>query len=552
MVELAPKIKQRVLTEILSRSWSFILPQLPLILLFFLFAPWLFAENSLFTLGAFSTALGTIVYSLPLLFNQIERINTTKETFLLAGSFLVGLGWGVILTAIYSTDGMLSQTTLLTMIIICGVHAGTYVLFHIHSPLLLCYLIPAAGLPTLYSIFIINNIQELSLFLLVIIYNLFLISTAPIIRNRYLQSLSHEHQIIEERDKVAGLMNAFPGIVSLVDDQLHYRLMNSYGHKLFNNINVINQPVGFMNDDNQFGKLVYEFHQGDKATQSSEFQLSTPQGKHWALVNLSKLNHPENWIVIATIFIDDLVKARLELAQEKLKSDSTARLASLGEMAQGIAHEINNPLSVVLFSAEELNQRAQKKDFDPEFFENFTEKILRMSQRMAKIVKGLRYFSRDAENDPIKPTSLSFILEQAIDMRSERFKNNKIQFTLHPFDESLIVNCREVQMVQVIINLLNNAHDATMKRESRWINVFVSEQSDTVVIKIENSGDVIPKELAEKIFEPFFSTKEVNKGSGLGLSISIGLMQQNGGDLKLVSLDPVAFEMIIPKAVEEN
>jgi hypothetical protein len=302
-----------------------------------------------------------------LFFNEVKEVRAHQEKLLLIGCALVGIGWGVTLSATYQSDGMISQTTLLTIIIICGMHAGTFILFHIHPYLFLSYLIPAAGIPTLYSLFIIDSLQDFSLFLLIIIYNIFLATTAPLIMTRYLLSLRHEYQLVEERDKVAGLMNAFPGIVSLLDENLHYKMMNSFGHKLFKDINIINQPVGFMND-NHFGQMVHNFSQGHKQSLSSEIQLSTPTGKHWALINMSKLSHPENWIVIATIFIDDLVNARNELAKEKLKADSTARLASLGEMAQGIAHEINNPLSVVLFSAEELSQRARAKNFVLEFY----------------------------------------------------------------------------------------------------------------------------------------------------------------------------------------
>jgi signal transduction histidine kinase len=549
MSELAPNIKQKILAEIMSRSWSFVLPQLPLVMLFFLFSPWLFADNTFFQLGISSICLATVIYSLPLFFDQTDIVRRNQELLLVTGTALIGIGWGTTLAACYFAEGMLSKTTLLAIIMTCIMHAGTFVLLHIHPRLLYYYIVPAAFIPMIGSLFIMSSLEEYSLFLMVIIYNVFIIFTAPIVRKRYIESLQNETQLIDERDKVSGLMNAFPGIVTLIDNNLTYRMMNTFGHRLFKNINIIDRPVGFMNTENDFGRIVKEFHLSDKMSQSLEIELTTPHGKNWSLINLTRLTQPQGWMVIATIFIDDLVKARRDLAIERSKADATARLASLGQMAQGVAHEINNPLSVVMFSAEELNQRAKNGDIDPELFENFTGKIVKMSHRMAKIIKGLRYFSRDAEKDPIKPTSLEQIIEQAVDLQRELIKNNGIDLEVNLPDEDLMIECREVQIIQVIMNLLNNAHDATLATSERWIRMHASADETSVILKMENSGSPIPDELKEKIFEPFFSTKEVNKGTGLGLSISIGLMQQNGGDLKLTSLSPATFELRFKRAL---
>lgn len=548
MSELAPKIKQKILAEILSRSWAFVLPQLPLVMLFFLFSPWLFADNTFFQLGIASICLATVCYSIPLFFDQTQLVRRHQELLLVIATTLMGVGWGTTLTACYFAEGMLSKTTLLTIIMTCGVHAGTFALFHIHPTLLYYYIAPAALLPIIGSLFIMSSLEEFSLFLMVIIYNIFITFTAGMIRKSYIQSLQNENQLIDERDKVSGLMNAFPGIVTLVDNNLTYRMMNSFGHRLFKNISVIDRPVGFMNTENDFGKIVKDFHLSNKMSQSLEIELNMPNGKNWSLINLTRLTQPQNWMVIATIFIDDLVQARRDLAMERSKADATARLASLGQMAQGVAHEINNPLSVVMFSAEELHQRARDGDIDPELFENFSGKIVKMSHRMAKIIKGLRYFSRDAENDPFKPTSLEHIIEQAVDLQREILKNNGVVLEVHLPDEDLQIQCREVQIIQVIMNLLNNARDATLSESERWIRLRAHADATSVTLKVENSGTPIPEELKEKIFEPFFSTKEVNKGTGLGLSISIGLMQQNDGDLKLTSFAPTTFELTFKRA----
>jgi signal transduction histidine kinase len=544
-------VQLRVLSEILNRGWSFIIPQVPLLLIFLLFSPWMFTTNSLFQIGATLIIVGSIVFSIPIFFKSKET-NVTKTFHMLTfASLLVGCGWGTILSAFYLTDGMVSSTTLISIVITCGLAAGVFVLFNMKTTLMWSYLFPAFLIPSVVSLSLIENLQQLSLFLLVLIYNIFLLSTAPLIKSRFLRSLRNEIRLSEEKDKLTSLMNAFPGLVTVINEEQKYEMINTFGLYLFRGINIIGKDVGFLDQDGEFAQVIQTFIESEQQSLTREMKVKTGQGDHWSLMSMAKMSYPHGWIVVSSIIIDEMIEARKIAENEKSKAEHTARLASLGEMAQGVAHEINNPLSVIMFSAEELTQKIKENYFDKELYENFTSKILRMSQRVEKIVKALRYFSRDAENDPVKSVPISMIIDHVMDFQSGKYKNDGIEFVIHPFVPTLVVKCREVQIMQALINVLNNAHFAVTNSAvpiDKKIEITIKDSNDFVSIDVTDSGLGMSEEASKRIFEPFFTTKEVNQGTGLGLSIAMGLIEKNGGQLQLTNLKPTTFSLIIPKS----
>jgi signal transduction histidine kinase len=500
----------------------------------------------------FVTFLGVVIYFLSLLFATHPWIEKRKHKIIILASLLMGSGWASMQTLTYITYGIITPQSLTAIILILGLQSAFFVLFSIDSKSFLAFSIPCFAITGIGMLFVARSAQDISLVLMTYIYNTVLIISAAQIRRRYLDSIQNELLISQERDKMSALMNSFPGIVSLINDKLEYVMVNSFGQKLFRGVDIIGKPVGFMDPTETFPKLIREFIQTDKLSTTTEAELITPDGRHATVMTITRLPHPSQWLVVVTLIVDELIQARKNAEEQREKANYTARLASLGEMAQGVAHEINNPLSVVMFSAEELHSRLQHNQLDLEVFKNFTQKIIKMSQRIAKIVKALRYFSRDAENDPIRSIPVGMILDKAIDFRTERCRNHGILLEVDPYDEALMIKCREVQMMQVLINLLNNAYDAVVDRPDPWIKLHIREVDEFVVVEVQNSGQGIDPKLAEKIFEPFFSTKDVDKGSGLGLSISLGLMQTNGGDLKLTQCSPATFKMYIPRSRETS
>ena len=218
-----------------------------------------------------------------------------------------------------------------------------------------------------------------------------------------------------------------------------------------------------------------------------------------------------------------------ELDRERANMAQQAKLLSLGEMAAGIAHEINNPLAIVAGSAGQLNRFKS----NPEKFASKIEAIQKASGRISKIIGGLKKFSRSSQGVSYSNHSLSEIVRESLILTSIKSNRHNTPVSADFKTESLI-QCDEVEIEQVIINLINNATDAVKERDEKWVKIEVAEDALSVVFRITDSGLGISEAVHNKIFEPFFTTKPVGEGTGLGLSITKGILDQHNATIVLV------------------
>lgn len=233
----------------------------------------------------------------------------------------------------------------------------------------------------------------------------------------------------------------------------------------------------------------------------------------------------------------------------QIQNMANAKMASLGEMAGSVAHEINNPLSVISMRAELILKNISGPKINIEKATEDIHKIEGTIDRIAKIVKGLRSFSRSGASDPMSKVSLKLVVEDSLSLCQEKFKNHSTQLTFENLiPDRVFVNGREVQLSQVVLNLLNNAYDAIFESENRWVKIKLMLKKSVVQIEIIDSGAGIPENVLEKIMVPFFSTKEVGKGTGLGLSISKGIIEDHKGKLYYKLIDGhTAFVIELPQ-----
>lgn len=232
--------------------------------------------------------------------------------------------------------------------------------------------------------------------------------------------------------------------------------------------------------------------------------------------------------------VEDINEARLMAAELKTAQATlvnSLKMASLGEMASGIAHEINNPLAIIQSNASTLLTYIKENQFNSENGIKKLEKIITTSGRIAKIILGLRSFSRNAEKDPFESISLRSLIENVLSFCSEKFRLHEVTLDISPIPE-LAFECRMTQIEQVLLNLLNNAHDAVENLTEKWVRLNVTVKSERLEISVTDSGNGIPAEVVEKMMQPFFTTKEIGKGTGLGLSISKGIIEDHLGQLK--------------------
>jgi len=227
------------------------------------------------------------------------------------------------------------------------------------------------------------------------------------------------------------------------------------------------------------------------------------------------------------------LKMERELEDERASLIYSSKMATLGEMAGGVAHEINNPLAIIQGYSARLKKLLARGEMDKGKMDHIAEKIQLMTVRIARIVKGLRNFSRDSSGEAFRVTKVSHLLDDTLELCRERFYSRGIKLILGEVPEDLLIECQPVQITQVILNLLNNGHDAVESLDDKWVSLDILDRGEFIEFSITDSGNGISSNIREKIFQPFYTTKPVGKGTGLGLSISKGIIESHGGEFRV-------------------
>jgi C4-dicarboxylate-specific signal transduction histidine kinase len=239
---------------------------------------------------------------------------------------------------------------------------------------------------------------------------------------------------------------------------------------------------------------------------------------------------------------DRLVNSQKQLVQ-------ASKFTALWEMASGIAHEINNPLFIISGKVLKIS-RLYKDDTDEvrkEEANKFAEDIKNLVTRISKIIDNLRRFARE-ENSHQELLNLKCIIENSMSFYRERMEQNGIQIK-EEIDDGLTFSGERNQMIQIILNFINNSFYELNRTEGRekWIFLRGYKLNNEIILTIKDSGLGLPPEVSEKVFNPFFTTKPVGEGTGLGLSVSKGVIESLGGSLKYKEYEiNTTFEIKLP------
>lgn len=220
--------------------------------------------------------------------------------------------------------------------------------------------------------------------------------------------------------------------------------------------------------------------------------------------------------------------ARLELDEERKRAAHNAKLATLGELAAGIAHEINNPLAVLIGTISSI----QGKMDDPERLQKGFDAMERSCHRISAITNNLVKHARRNSDEELKAVKLGLIVEEAVSLATLKAKKFDTAID-YEINSNAKILCNEIEIEQVLINLINNAVDAINELKDKWVKIVVQDHGEWVVCRVMDSGTGMTKEKAKDIFEPFFTTKGVGEGTGLGLSISKGILEAHNSTISI-------------------
>ena len=221
------------------------------------------------------------------------------------------------------------------------------------------------------------------------------------------------------------------------------------------------------------------------------------------------------------------------IAEQQARMVNSSRLSSIGMLASGVAHEINNPLAIIQVGIEQIERMAQERAVNPELLGRTTERITRNISRIERIIRSLRNLSRDGSSEARAYHDLAAIAGEALELCRARFENQGIRLDFHQPPQPAVVECQPTLLGQVLMNLLNNAFDAVESAPEKWVRLEMAELEDGVEISVLDGGPGVPVEARERMLEPFFTTKPLGKGTGLGLSISKAIIDNHHGKLYL-------------------
>lgn len=302
-------------------------------------------------------------------------------------------------------------------------------------------------------------------------------------------------------------------------------------------------------------KVLKDALKGEETT-NYEFVLLTRSGDHADLLLNSSTRRDATGKTVGVVGIaqdiTELTMVRAEQDKERKEAAAqiiqASKLATLGEMATSVAHELNQPLSVIRMAAGNSRRKMARGTAGQKYLLDKLERIEEQTARAATIIDHMRIFGREAMEAPelIDPRR---VITNALSLMGEQLRLDGIKVVTEFAQDCSSVLGHSIQMEQVILNLLSNARDALSERAGDLrvtLQVFADDKYVYIVSK-DNGGGIPPASL-ERIFEPFFTTKEMGKGTGLGLSVSYGIISDMKGTIVAENIDDGArLTIALPK-----
>jgi C4-dicarboxylate-specific signal transduction histidine kinase len=288
-------------------------------------------------------------------------------------------------------------------------------------------------------------------------------------------------------------------------------------------------------------------------------QTERLDGSRRALLNILKDSHTSNLRLAdsrkAMIHImgdlrettREIQKREQELRDKQEQLVQAGKLATLGELTTGVAHELNNPLNNIGLYVGNVIDLIELGRMDKARILTELNKTMFQIRKATEIISHLRTFGRAA---PVsrEPVIINQVVERALALLQEQLRLREIKVEINLSADNPIVMGNPIQIEQVVLNLLTNARDAVAKSAVRRIMLTCSVQQKWVELTIEDTGPGIPKGLEQRVFDPFFTTKEVGAGTGLGLSITYGIIREHGGSIQVTSPpgQSACFRILLP------
>ncbi len=249
--------------------------------------------------------------------------------------------------------------------------------------------------------------------------------------------------------------------------------------------------------------------------------------------------------------VEDLRLSQEAFVKQTAKLFHASKISALGEMAGGLSHEVNNSLMTIMGSVQQLERYLQRDGTLKPDYERKIHNSQDAIHQIKTVIDGLRFFSQQSEEVEKVDRPLEEIIQRTLNFCHEMIKANDIRMIVDHIPP-ILVHCQPMQISQILFSVIKNAFDAlesVTDPSKRWIRISFLERDEEVEIRVMNGGPQISLEVRSRLFQPFFTTKEVGKGTGLSLSISKGIALAHKGDIYLdEDSECTTFALKIPSA----
>jgi two-component system NtrC family sensor kinase len=361
-----------------------------------------------------------------------------------------------------------------------------------------------------------------------------------------------EKRLYQQQEFARRLVDSFPDLIFVVDVDRRYTFVSPKVQEVlgFNTQETTGTIFGDRTHPEDRSELLSVFDDllhGKRNFASTEMRVRHKEGE-WRRLRchfspLFDVNGKIEGVVISGRDITEVKRLEEQLIQAE-------KLAAMGQMLAGVAHELNNPLTAILGASELLRDRPGIDDHT----KRQLEMTHRQARRAARIVQNLLEFSRPATAQK-KTLDLNAVVDRTLQLHEHSLRRNSIQVDFRPLPGLPPVIGDANQLIQVFLNLVSNAEQAIREvRPSGRIEIRLGKFSTRVFATIQDNGGGIPPEVLPKIFDPFFTTKRPGGGTGLGLSICMSIVREHGGDMEVESLPAggASFTVFLPIAVADS
>lgn len=354
-----------------------------------------------------------------------------------------------------------------------------------------------------------------------------------------------EQSLIISEQQLKAMIQSLPTPVAMFDKDLKYLAFSARWLEEWQNFGVAHEGKTVREDFPRDWIKTMELSLTGKMFGRDEdlvnFGNGTELWLRWIIQPWKNARGEIGGVIIMAENISTRKEAEIRLAQ-------ASKLSALGEMAGGIAHEINNPLSIIKGYIDLLRRHSSRQSLSPELLIQYISKMDQTVSRISRIVNGMRRFARESSTDEKVKYSLNKIVEETLDICQERINNNGTAVDVEYLENEPYVYCRPVEISQVLLNLINNSYQATSSYQHPWIKIKMEDAGSIYRIYVIDCGKRISPLIRQKLFQPFFTTKDVGVGTGLGLSISRGIIEEHKGKLYYQDEAPnTTFVIEIPK-----